>query len=197
MIELRGEKVVLRTLERKDCRRLWEEYEPESPLPSEPLTPGLSAEGADKWFEEMQVKQGKEQVYLGIFTSGGELLGDIQLAHIDWRNRTATVGYGISRKQNRGKGYATDAVRVLARFAFEELDLYRLSVNTAAHNTAACRVLEKCGFVKEGCARLAVYCGGRRWDQLTYGLLRTELAAAQRPTQESSKEVVTCRNNGA
>ena len=181
MIELRGEKVVLRTLERKDCRRLWEEYEPEGPLPSEALTPGLSVEGADKWFEEMQAKQGKEQVYLGIFTPGGELLGDIQLAHIDWRNRTATVGYGISRKQNRSKGYATDAVRVLARFAFEELDLYRLSVETAAHNAASCRVLEKCGFVREGCARQAVFCGGKRWDRITYGLLRTELAGGQYP----------------
>lgn len=67
MIELRGERVLLRTLERAHCRILWEQDEPESPLPSEPLRPGLSVEGADRWFDDMQAKQGKEHVYLGIF----------------------------------------------------------------------------------------------------------------------------------
>jgi hypothetical protein len=57
MIELRGEQVVLRTLEREHCRQLWESYKPAEPLPTEPLNPGLSVEGADKWFEEMQAKQ--------------------------------------------------------------------------------------------------------------------------------------------
>ena len=46
MIELRGEKVVLRALEREHCHQLWEHYVPAEPLPTEPLNPGLSVEGA-------------------------------------------------------------------------------------------------------------------------------------------------------
>jgi RimJ/RimL family protein N-acetyltransferase len=173
MIELRGEKVVLRTLEREHCRELWEAYEPAEPLPTEPLNPGLSAEGADEWFEDMQAKQGKEQVYLGVFTLGGRLVGDIQLSNINWRHRTACVGLSIARKSDRGHGYGMDATVTLVRYAFHHLDLHRVSASIVSHNAAAQRVLERCGFVREGQEREAIYCGGRRYDRLRYGLLRS------------------------
>lgn len=174
MIELCGEKVVLRTLEREHCRELWEAYEPAEPMATEPLNPGLSVEGADAWFEEMQAKQGKEQVYLGVWTRDGRLIGDVQLAEIDWRHRTARMGLGIAREADRGWGYGLDATKALLGYAFEHLDLHRVSAATVSYNKAARRVLDKCGFVQEGQEREAVYCGGRRWDRLGYGLLRGE-----------------------
>ncbi len=177
MIELRGEKVVLRTLERVHCRELWEAYEPVTPLPTEPLNPGLSAESADKWFEEMQAAQGKSHVYLGMFTHEGRLLGDIQLANIDWRHRTASLGVGIVRAADRGRGYGLDATLTLLRYGFEHLDLYRVSAATAACNAAMQCVLEKCGFMLEGREREAIYAGGSRWDRLLYGLLRNDFQA--------------------
>jgi RimJ/RimL family protein N-acetyltransferase len=186
MVDLRGKAVVLRALEREHCRHLWKADEPTEPLPSQPLTPGLSVEGADRWFDDMQSKQGKEQFYLGIFSLKGRLLGDIQIANIDWRNRTATLGYGISRSTDRAKGYATDAVLVLLRFAFADLDLYRITVETADHNTASRRVLEKCGFVQEGCSRQATYCGGKRHDRIIYGLLRPEFVESRQPARLAS-----------
>jgi RimJ/RimL family protein N-acetyltransferase len=180
MIELRGEHIVLRTMERAHCRELWEAYEPTEPLPAEPLNPGLSIEGADKWFEEIQAKQGKEQVYLGVFTPEGRLVGDIQLAHIDWPYRTASLGLGIARQAARGRGIGTDAARTLLRYAFQHLDLYRIYAATAAYNVAMQCVLGKCGFVQEGCEREAVYAGGKRWDRLCFGLLRPEFEASER-----------------
>lgn len=174
MVELYGKKTVLRALEREHCRELWEVYEPTEPLPTEPLNPGLSIEGADKWFEEMQTKQGKQQVYLGVFTHDGKLVGDIQLSNIDWRHRTASIGLSIARRADREQGYGMDATITLLRYAFQHLDLYRVSAATASHNTAAQRVLEKCGFVQEGQEREAIYCEGQRCDRLKYGLLRAE-----------------------
>lgn len=174
MIVLPGQTVVLRTLEREDCRELWKADEPTAPWPSQPLTPGLSVESADRWFDDMQSKQGKEHVYLGIFSPKGDLLGDVQVANIDWRSRTATLGYGIAKSGDRGKGYATDAVLTLVEFAFDELGLYRITAETAAYNAASCRVLEKCGFVPEGRCRQAIYCAGQRHDRLIYGLLGPE-----------------------
>lgn len=179
MIELRGKKVALRTLERAHCRELWDAYEPAEPLPTEPLNPGLSSEGADRWFEEMQARQGHEQVYLGIFELTGRLLGDIQLAEINWRDRVASLGVGIARGPDRGKGYAADAVRVLVRYGFEHLDLSRIEARTAAYNLAAQRLLEACGFRREGARRQAVFRGGRRWDDIMYGLLATEFAEGE------------------
>ena len=177
MIELRGERVVLKTLEREHCRELWEAYEPEEPFATEPVRPGLSVEGADKWFDEMQEKQGREQVYLGIFCADGRLVGDVQLANIDWRHRTATVGAGIARRSDRRQGYGSDATRVMVVYAFEHLDLMRVSASTIEYNEGAQRVLLKCGFVEEGRERQAVFCQGRRWDRVRYGLLREEFVS--------------------
>jgi RimJ/RimL family protein N-acetyltransferase len=174
MIELIGSKVSLRTLEREDCRALWVQYEPQQPIPTEPLNPGLSAEGAEKWFDEMQARQGREQVYLGVFTLSGDLIGDIQLANIDWRNRSASLGLGIASQSQRGRGYGADAALVLVRYGFEQLDLCRISASTLEYNVAAQHVLAKCGFAQEGCEREAIYCAGRRWNRLTYGLLRAD-----------------------
>lgn len=174
MIELRGKKVVLRTMEREHCRTLWEHYELEEPIPTEPVRPGHSLEGSDKWFEEIQEQQGKSQIYLGIFSPDGNLLGDIQLSEIDLRNRTASLGAGIARRRDRGKGYCTDAALVILQFGFEHLDLYRISAVTASNNTGAIRVLEKLGFTQEGCEREAIYWSNRRWDRLLFGILRAE-----------------------
>jgi RimJ/RimL family protein N-acetyltransferase len=96
------------------------------------------------------------------------------LANINWRNRTATVGLSIALQADRGKGYGTDATVTLLRFGFKHLGLYRVTAAVAEYNSGAQRILEKCGFVQEGRERQAIYSGGRRWDRLVYGLLRTE-----------------------
>jgi RimJ/RimL family protein N-acetyltransferase len=174
MVELKGKQVVLRTLEREHCRQLWEWYELAEGIPTEPLNVGLSVEGADKWFEEMQAKQGKEHVYLGVFTPEGELLGDVQLANINWRDRTATLGGSVSRLADRRTGYGTDAARTILSHGFRELGLHRVEGETAEFNAAARRVMEKLGFREEGCRRQALYRAGRYWDSVMYGLLREE-----------------------
>lgn len=178
MVEIRGNRVVLRTLERADCRELWTAYEPVESLPTEPLRPGLSVEGADRWFEAIQAGQGQDRLHLGIFTlEGNRLVGDIQLAALDWTNRTAEVGLGIARAADRRRGYARDALTALIAYAFDFLDLARLSAVVVEHNTAAVGGLAEGGFVLEGRDREAVYAGGRRWDRLRYGLLRRDYEA--------------------
>ncbi len=177
MIELRGKNVILRTMERAHCRTLWENNEPVEPIPTEHVRPGLSIEGADKWFEEIQEKQEKNHVYLGIFDNDSNIVGDIQLADVDWRNRTASLGAGIARRTDRGKGYCTDAAEVMLRYGFEHMDLYRVSAATTSNNASAIRVLEKLGFVQEGREREAVYWSNQRWDRLFFGLLKPEFEA--------------------
>ena len=179
-IRLAGESIYLDTLEREHCRKLGEAYEPESPLPSQRLNLGISRESADKWFDDVQAKQGKQQLYLGIFRADGDPIGDIQLADIDWINRTATLGAGLARREDRGKGYGTDAAVVLLRYAFRELGLYRVSASTAEYNAPGQRSLEKLGFVKEGVRRKAVLAGGKRWDSIIYGMLAEEFTDSSR-----------------
>jgi len=177
MITIEGQRVSLRALERAHCRQLWEAYEPEEPVPGEPLRPGLSLEGADRWFEEIQADQGKGRLHLGIFSPDGRLLGDAQLTNIDWGARSASLGVGIARRKDRGYGFGTEAARALINHAFSDMDLVRISAATAEHNKRAQKSLEKLGMVIEGRQRLAIYSAGRRWDRLLYGLLRDEWAS--------------------
>jgi RimJ/RimL family protein N-acetyltransferase len=79
----------------------------------------------------------------------------------------------------RGHGYISRAVRVLVRWAFDELGLARLELTTDPENTASQRVAERCGFQKEGYLRshMLIRHSGQRRDSLVYGLLPGELLA--------------------
>ena len=104
---------------------------------------------------------------------GAAPVGLVALTRIDEAHGTAEVGYWIT-SDARGEGYATAAARCLLTYAFEERRLERVGANALATNDASRRVLEKLGFVEEGCERAASLVNGERVDRLNYGLLADE-----------------------
>jgi RimJ/RimL family protein N-acetyltransferase len=98
---------------------------------------------------------------------------------VNWPHGEAYVGIGIGDRQDWGKGYGTDAMRVLLRYAFTELNLHRVSLGVLEYNPRALRSYEKAGFVLEGRTRQDVLRDGRHWDSLWMGLLRPEWEAQQ------------------
>ena len=174
MIILKGERVLLKALEREDCRQLWNAYQPAEPVPTEPLNPGLSIEGADDWFEEIQKKQGKDQFYLGIFQISGELLGDIQLSRIDWISSSAEMGMSISLDDDRNRGFGQEAARLLLKFAFQELNLNRIAAGVFSHNQSAIVGLTRIGFTEEAREREAAYIAGEHRDRIWFSILRSD-----------------------
>jgi RimJ/RimL family protein N-acetyltransferase len=89
----------------------------------------------------------------------------------------ASMGIQIGERDYWGKGYGTDALRVLLRYAFAELNLYRISLSVLEGNERAMRSYEKCGFRYEGRERQVWAYDGRRWDEIYMGLLREEWEA--------------------
>ena len=77
-------------------------------------------------------------------------MGDIDLFHIEQRNRNAMVGLGIWRAEDRGRGYGSDALRTMMRWAFRHLNLHRLELSVDPDNAPALRIYRKLGFVDEG-----------------------------------------------
>ena len=75
-----------------------------------------------------------------------------------------------------GRGYGTETVRLVARYAFERLQLAKLEATVFVGNVASRRVFEKCGFTLEGTIRRAVRKRGRWVDEWLFGLLPEELA---------------------
>ncbi len=102
-----------------------------------------------------------------------KLIGQIGL----WLGHPHGEGYVwilIGDREYWGKGFGTDAMRVLLCYAFQELNLHRVALRTFGFNTRAIRSYEKVGFVHEGRVRLALNRMGQRWDEIWMGILRSE-----------------------
>jgi len=102
------------------------------------------------------------------------LLGDIDLYVYNWSGRDAFVGLGIGEREFWGKGYGTDVMKVILRYAFTEVSLNRVTLNVFEYNPRAIRSYEKAGFRHEGRMRQVLNKEGRRWDILFMGILREE-----------------------
>ena len=101
------------------------------------------------------------------------LIGLADLTPI-WPHSDGWLGIGLGEREYWGKGYGSDALRVLLRFAFTELNLQRVSLNAFEYNARAIRSYEKAGFRVEGRVREWMRRDGRRWDVIYMGLLREE-----------------------
>ncbi|MET7419784.1 GNAT family protein [Dactylosporangium sp. NPDC005555] len=117
-----------------------------------------------------------EAFHMAVVEAGrpAPLLGGVSVHEIRLDRGTAAVGYWLG-PQGRGRGAATQAVRLMAGWAFDELGLARLELTCGPDNTASQRVAERCGFVREGLLRSHMPFRGSRRDSLIYGLLRGEL----------------------
>ena len=105
---------------------------------------------------------------------GDELLGGVSLAEVRPVQGCAAIGYWLS-PAGRGRGLATQAVRLLAGWAFAELGLARLELTCGPDNEASQRVAERCGFTREGLLRSHVPFKGTRRDSVIFSLLPGEL----------------------
>lgn len=136
----------------------------------------MSMADEERWFER---QLDTEDRVFAIDVLDGEAwhhIGNVGLHRIDWRNRKALMGIVIGERERWGRGHGTEAVRTLARFAFEELNLGRLELETYDFNARAIRCYERCGFQREGLRRRAVFRGGSYHDVIVMGLLADELA---------------------
>lgn len=101
-------------------------------------------------------------------------VGFIDLSGFDWLARSAWVAIGIGEPAFRGRGLGSEAMQLLARFAFEQLNLHRINLTVFEYNLPALRSYQKCGFVEEGRQRQFLNREGRRWDMIFMGLLKED-----------------------
>jgi RimJ/RimL family protein N-acetyltransferase len=112
------------------------------------------------------------------------LIGFVDLEVNHWPQREGWLGIGIGRREDWGQGYGTDALQVLARYAFAELNLERLTLNVFAYNERAVRSYLKAGFIVEGRQRERLRRGARRYDMIFMGLLRADWLAQMPPASD-------------
>lgn len=110
-------------------------------------------------------------------TLTGRLIGMCVAKEFDEKSRHCMVGWLIGEKDARGKGYGSDMIRALLRYAFEERGMERVALDTIGYNAGAIRLYERMGFAREGVLREHAYAKGRYWDVHFFSMLRREYDA--------------------
>ena len=168
-----GKKVLLRAIEMEDSELIYEMFnDPEI----ENLVGGwafpLSLFSQKKWLELHYNDQTALRFVIDTKEDGA--VGIIALTDIDWKNRRADIGIKLATEENRSKGYGTDAMMAMLRYAFDELGFHRMEATRLAMNQASARILEKCGFTNEGVKREYIYKGGKYRDLVEASILASE-----------------------
>lgn len=120
--------------------------------------------------EKIQEEKDSRFYFTIRFRQDDRLIGFAEIAWIEWSNGTGSVRLGIGNPQDRRKGYGSEALSLLLRFAFDELNLFRLSAIIPEYNTPGLGLFSKFGFVEEVRRRQAIHRDARRWDSLELGL---------------------------
>lgn len=142
-ILLRGEKVLIRPLEREDVdkRLKWKPFP--DPLFYHYNLRNLTEEQKEAWF--LKRKDDPSSIFLSIDNLQGQLIGFIRLYKINPAERTAWFGIYLGY-EFINQAIGTDAALTLLKYYFDEWKFEKLFLDVASHNKRAIRCYEKCGF---------------------------------------------------
>jgi RimJ/RimL family protein N-acetyltransferase len=138
-----------------------------------PLIYPMSREAEENYLAANASGDGPDRRW-AIETLAGDYLGGISLMSIDWIDRSAQVGIVIGSKTHWGKGFGTDAMRLVLRFAFDKMNLHRVWLNVYDFNPRGIKSYEKCGFKREGIQREYRYIDGKYHDAMLMAILEDE-----------------------
>lgn len=164
-----GETVELRTIEPEDAAFLQRTVTDPRVRTSLAAYEPTNGPAKSEWIESLDEGDGADF----LICVDGEPVGTIGLKPPNEVWGAAEIGYMIAPDE-WGEGYATDAVEVICRYAFEERRLNKVYATVYETNPASRRVLEKAGFTEEGVHRDEGFAEGEHVDVHRYGLLVDE-----------------------
>jgi RimJ/RimL family protein N-acetyltransferase len=104
----------------------------------------------------------------------GRLIGLTTFSNLDPDNSSVMFHISIGEPDAWGNGYGTEATELMLWLAFERIGLHRVALSVFSFNERAIRSYEKAGFIVEGRDREAIMRDGKRWDEITMGILEPE-----------------------
>ena len=183
---LHGPVVSLRPMERDDIPRLWEfAQDLEIGLTSGYMGRPTPLSAIEKLYDERYGGADPSAVFFGI-EAHDLLIGGVEIDHIDWQNRSASIVVFIGDPAYRRRGCGGDALSLACNYAFKILGLHRLNYEVPADNEGARVVYERGGFQEEGRLREAHYRDGSYHDMLQLGLVRSDWTD-DRPIEELTR----------
>lgn len=172
MITLKGENVYLRALEPEDLElihdiendeAIWEISNTQTPYSKFLIKQYLKHVQKDI-FETKQLR-------LVISNYDGESLGLIDIFDFDFKNNRAGIGVLVKSPNDRGKGYGSEALRLLVNYSFTYLGLHQLYCNVSEDNTASLKLFTKLGFEQIGLKKEWNYVNGVYKNEYLFQLI--------------------------
>ncbi|MEU4696715.1 GNAT family N-acetyltransferase [Nonomuraea dietziae] len=172
---LRGTRIRLRPMEPHEAETLWRwNSDPEVMRWMDEGYPETLAQTVARC--EARDRNSYDNVLLGVESlEDGRLIGLVRLSGAEPETGDAELDVYIGEKDCWGRGFGTEAVRLICRYGFDRMRLHRITLWVADANTGARRVYEKVGFVEEGRARESFRRDGKWHDMVMMGLLEGEL----------------------
>lgn len=171
---LRGARVTLRDVTPEDAQArfdLGNSAEIQAMFGADPsqVRP-ITMEAAEAW-----VQSQASEPHAWVIEADGALIGALRIHSINHADSRANIAIGILNPDALGKGYGTEAMRLLADHAFGSMGLHRLSCRVLAFNERAIAAYKKVGFVEEGRERDSARIGDAWEDDVIMGLLPSDL----------------------
>lgn len=170
---LTGKKVALRAIEEGDLPTLarWRSDAASYPFFFE-FHPISHAAQAD-WFAAQRAR--RDELNFAVAARTGELVGTVSLVAIDGRNRRAELGrVFVGDERSRRAGVGREMTYLVLEYAFEHLNLRKVTCEVLAANAPACELYRRFGFREEGAFREHVYKDGRYLDVVALALFVEE-----------------------
>lgn len=120
--------------------------------------------------------------------STDRLVGTCAFSQLDGDNGSALYHITIGEKEAWGRGYGTEATRLMLGHAFGPLRLHRIALFVFEFNERAIRTYQRCGFVIEGRARESIFRDGRWWDELAMSVLESDWRTLRDSDSEVDRE---------
>ena len=172
---IRGENVYLRALEKEDLKAIhrWQNDADYMRLDSYDPAHVVSMAGLEKRFaDDLESKDKSRKAFIIGKSDGDTAIGMASFRKWTGKRQRVEIGLSIGEKNERGKGYGTEALDLLIKFLFEELNVHRIEMETLADNEAAIAMSKKCGFEEEGRKRDAAFFDGQFHDVLIMAQLK-------------------------
>lgn len=138
--------------------------------------PNYSLEESSAWVQSRNLAWQEDKAYAFVIydLQSGTFVGGVGLNQIDRIHQIANLGYWVKSSWT-GRGAATTATRLTARFGFEKLNLQRIEIVVATDNTLSQRVAQKVGAKKEGILRKRLLIHNVPHNAVLYSLVKEDI----------------------
>lgn len=169
---LQGDKILLRPIRPADVNDAYVRWM-NDPEVTQYLESRFNSYTSHNLLQYVEKMMGNPDSFLFAIVDKGDNrhIGNLKLGPINRMHRRASVGLVIGETEFFGKGVGTEAINLVVRFAFGDLNLHKLTAGCYAPNRAAEKIFTKNGFEKEGFRKQHVVYDGSYIDVIELGLI--------------------------